>query len=542
MQDSWIVLLPPIIVLSFAFLTHRIISAITLGILSATLIATDFSIIKAMTMAITYVWQTSELQNMASWDLFFASNSLMMILFSFILGIFTVLLGNTGGACAYRKFVSKRIETKKDAEKASLVLSFFFFLDDYFSSLTVGSVMYPLTDKFKIARAKLAFLVNSIAAPLCVMFPISTWGAIVLLNLQKSGISNILNCNVAIHADPFFLYLGFIPFIFYSIISITSAWFIVLNKISFGLMYKHEKIAQDTENLFGGKIAVVRKRRDIKVTNSSMIDFLFPLSLLLSSIIIIVLYIGDYRLFGGQNSFVEALKNTQFIKALFIAGCFSLLISTIFYLARKKLNTKTLFHSYIDGLKLIGPSLLVLLLAWSLADLLNNELSAGQFIAKSLVGHLSVQFLPFIFFIVTAIISTTIGSAWGTIAFMIPLAIQMLISLFNLEVPITPGQLPILFPALGAILSGAVTGNHISPTADTMVMAATSSGCYHMDHVRTQHTYSIPAFISTAIAFLFTGFFVLYDTTIGLLLSLGVGIIVNFSILLVLNKLRKIKE
>ncbi|MFH1644274.1 MAG: Na+/H+ antiporter NhaC family protein [bacterium] len=538
MQDTWIVLIPPIIVIAFAFLTHRIFFALILGLLSATFIATDFAIIESFHMAIKYVWNISELQNLSSLKLFFDSDNLMLILFSFLLGIITTLIINTGGAKAYQTLINKRVKDKKDVEKATLNLSWFFFLDDYFGSLTVGSVMRPITDQFKIPRIKLSVLVNSIAGPLCLIVPISSWGAVIMMNLEKSGISNgNLNQNITIHADPFYLYLNFIPFIFYSIIIIASTWFAVLKKISFGIIYRQEQIAKNTGNLFGGKIPINRNNF-LNKTQSNLFDFLFPIISLVISIFSMVLYTGNYHLLGGSNNFVETLKSAEFIRSLFIGGCISFLGSSILYLSRNKISLKKYLYSIIEGIELIGPSLVVLILAWSLADILNTQLFTGQYLANLLVGKIGIQLLPLMFFVVTATIAIAIGSAWGTLAIMIPLAVQMLISMFNLTPPVELSQLPIIYPVLGAILSGAVTGNHLSPTADTMVMSSTSTAAYHMDHVKGQHVYAIPALISTAIAFLFAGFFINYNTKIVLIFSLGIGIAINFALLTILNQIK----
>ncbi|MBD3273178.1 Na+/H+ antiporter NhaC family protein, partial [Candidatus Dependentiae bacterium] len=293
MQNSIITILPPLIVLVLAFLTHRILFSLSVGILTGTLIANDFAIIAAIKNAINTIWNTTQLENVTSISKLMESNNILLFIFLLILGSIIVLMSYTGGASAYRNFIEKKIKTKTGAQNSSLILSLFFFLDDYFSCATVGSVMHPLTDKFKIARTKLAFLVNSIAPTLAVIVPISSWSAAIVLNISNAGVSDIIKDSPLILADPFYLYLGVIPFVFYSIIMIPSAWFISLKKIQFGLMKKHENIAEKTGNLLAGKKDLSNKIKNVK-NSKTIIDFLFPLLLLITSIILLILLTGKY--------------------------------------------------------------------------------------------------------------------------------------------------------------------------------------------------------------------------------------------------------
>lgn len=538
MQNSLITLLPPLIVITVAFLTQKIILSLFIGIISGTLIANDFAIIPAIKNAMLTIWNTTEIGNIKNIKTFFESSNIILLLFLLVLGIIISLLTYSGSANAYRNFIEKRIKTKKGICISSLILSKFFFLDDHFSCVTVGSVMYPLTDKFKIAKVKIAYLVNTLAPTLAIITPISSWCAAIVLNIQNAGVSDILKDKPTIFADPFFLYLGVVPFIFYSFITIISTWFITLKNISFGQMKKQENIAEKTGNLFCGKKAIKQNLKVNKNSSKSLIDFLLPLGLLITSITFLILYTGNYHLFGGTNNFIMALQKGSPITSLFLGSLGTLIFTTIMYLIEKKIKTKDLGHIIGEGINLLAPSLIILVLAWALTNVLNTQLMTGHYLAQLFVKYASIQLLPFLFFFVTMLTAIAIASAWGAMAIMIPIGIQMLASFVNIPTPIDINAIPMIYPLLGAILSGAVSANHISPISDTVVITSRSTGAYYIDHVKTLHTYIMPAIISTAISFLIAGLLIKpIGLKISLLISISVGILLNLSILIIRNKL-----
>jgi tetracycline resistance efflux pump len=541
MQPDWLVLLPPLIVLTCAFITRRVITSIFLGIISAAFILNNYDIPKLFSTIISRTWEKSELQTLTSWSAFNENWGLSICLFLLTLGIIIVLVNHSGGAYAYSSFIKKRLKSKKATQTASLTLSLFFFIDDYFSSLTVGSVMQPLTDKFKIARAKLAFLVDSMAAPLAILAPVSSWAAYVVIQLRKAGICKTTHPETYILADPFFVFTQTIPFIFYSLIIIASAWFIVRRQISIGLMNRHEKVAEKTDNLFCGKKPLTRKMRDVTKENieqASVFDFLIPIITLIICVIIGLLYSGGFFIFGGKNNLLIALQNAKSQMALFWAGVITLVSTIIFYLIRKKIKPKEILSNLWEGAGLMFSTVIVLVLAWTFSGIL-DDLGTGPYIANLLIGHVAIKFLPLLFFAVTAITAGSMGSAWGAMAVIIPIAIPMLISFMQLQAPVMLQSLPIFFPMLGAILSGATSGNHMAPVSDTTIMSAKSSGAYHMDHVQTQYTYALPALFCTGLAFLVSGFMITYPTWINILTSVGSGIVVNFLYLTIRNRFKK---
>ncbi|MCK4265366.1 hypothetical protein KAW80_03340 [Candidatus Babeliales bacterium] len=542
MYNTGLSLLPLLITLAMAFITKRVVFSLFCGITSAAFIAADFSPTNTATLIIKRIWETTELNTLVSWKMFMSNWNLFICLFLIILAIIITLISHSGGAYAYGNFISKKINTKKGAETSSLLLSFLFFVDDYFNSLTVGAVMHPITDQYKVPRAKLAFLVDSMAAPLCILSPVSSWIALIIMQLKKSGVSDIVNKDTYVLAEPFYVYIRTLPFVLYSFIIIATSWFIVRRKISFGLMAKHEDIAKKTGNLFGGKDAPHFKIKSVCPTNKnrcSIGDFIFPISTLSISIILGILYSGGYYLLGGNNNLTNSFQNAEVPIALFLGGLITWISTSIFLYFRKKLNLESFLKTSLDGTKLMMPAIIILILAWTLGTLLKDDLLTGQYLAKVLVGNIDIRLFPVMFFIASACSSFATGSSWGTVAIFFPIAIPMLMAFLRTSVPANINEISFLFPVLGAILSGAVSGDHISPISDTTIMAACSTGCSEVDHVQTQFSYAFPVLIATSIAFLVSGFIPWWNIFTNIFVSLLIGIGLCFILLEIMNRIRK---
>ncbi len=539
MQDSIITLLPPIIVITLAFFTHRIISSLIIGLLTASLIYNNFAIIDSIKNVIKVIWDTSQLQNLTSINGLFESNSILLFLFLIILGILITLLSHSGGSQAFQNYINKKIKTSQGAQMASLLLSKLFSIDDSFSCVSVGSIMRPISDKFKVSRTKLAFLINSLAPALAVLIPISSWSAIIILNINNAKISDILKTKPLIYCDPFYLYLGVIPFTFYSIITILSSWFIIKKNISFGILKKHETIASSTGNLFGGKEPDKIKDQELTTPENQahIFDFIFPIISLISSIVIFMLYTGKFFLFGGSNNFIAAIKDSHPVLALMLGSLFTLLLTLILLKIRKTIKLKNLGLITYEGAMLLAPAIITLILAWSFSEILNSQLLTGKYLASVLLKYVNLKFLPLMMLLITTIISIGIGSAWGAMAIMIPIAVNMLASFTSIKSPIPVQQLPMIYPLLGAILSGAVSGNHLSPTSDTIIISSRSCGIKLIDLVKAQAAYSFPVLFSSAIAFLLSGLIIeIAPLPFVFAISLFFGLFTNFIILKIRNK------
>ena len=526
MTDSWIVLLPPIFVLSCAALTHNVIISLILGIATASLIASNFALFGALGIAKdAFVAQAT------------SANNVYLFSFLMILGFIIEMMTHSGSIRACTNLLRRSVKDKRGAETTSLVLSNFFFLDDYFNGLTVGAIMRPLTDTLSIPRAKLAFLINSMSAPACLLIPASTWMAVILVQLQVAGLSDIPTTNPIIFADPLYTFLHTIPFIFYAIFMVFSAWLIVRARISFGAMHQQELIAQNSGNLFGGKTPY-QPHLDINGKTGSISGFFIPISIFMVTMLFFVFYTGNAAFLGGDHSILDALKKANTTLSLCIASVVSALSSTIYFLMRKHLTPSEIIKDAYHGFMLTRNSLIILFLAYAFGALLTDNLQAGTFLAKTIAGILPLFLLPVVLFIISTAITSGTGSSWSTIAIMTSITIEMLVALANHVTPMSIEQVPQFYASLGALLAGTAAGSHISPITDSTVMASTASGAYHMDHVQTQIAYSMPAIIGSCAAFIALGLLGNQTTFFAYAIAFAIGLSITAAILLYRNENR----
>ncbi len=498
---SWLVFLPPLLVIVCAILTHRVVLSLGLGIVAAGLIVYNFNILETL-----YGIVSRLLEEALSIDHIYTFSFLIL------LGILIELMTHAGGISAYTSFIRRYLHDARSAQTAALVLSCTFFLDDYLNSLTVGSVMKSLTDLYKVPRVKLAFLLAVMSAPLCVLVPASSWIATIITQLQASGISQHATDNPLIIADPFTIYLKTIPYLFYPLLLILAGLFIVRKKISFGPMYTYETTAQKTGDVFAGKSKHEQKVSIVTPNTGFIMDFLIPMGIFMVVLFGALLYSGGY--FAG-SSLLVALQNAQGIWSIFIAVLVSLSFSIFLFFIQKKLTVKAFWYISHEGFSLMKNSLVVLLLAWTLSGFLKNDLHTGEYFAQLLVGTVQPALLPIMFFLTSILISASTGSAWGTIAIMFPIAVPMLLSLTT--------NIVFLYPTLGAIISGAIAGGHISPIADAAVIAATSAGANQLDLIRAQLPYILTVIGGSCFAFLATGY--LAYTSLNLIVSYSISIV-----------------
>lgn len=546
MHNCWLVLLPPLIVIALAFIIKNIRLSLFSGILAAGFIAHDFEIIPSIKSIAYRLWEVTEIKNFLNWDIFWTSDKLFICAFLLFLGIIIVLLQHSGGAYAYSSVIMRLLGSNKSAESSSLALSHFFFLDDYFSSLTVGSVMQPLTDRFRVPRVKIALLVSAIAAPMSVLIPLSSWVPYIVSQLQLSGISLNTNAMQLIQCDPFYFYLKMIPFLLYPLIIVATLWFIVRKRITFGLLSQHERIATKTGNLFGDKQPIIRRMREYStdIEHASWFwDFLFPMITLIGLVVIGSLYGGNYWLLGGENSFLDALKQTNIQAALFVSSVITVMVTFLLLLIRKRIKIKEVGTITHEGIMLLGPSTITLLLIWVLASLVKNDLATGTYIALLVKSHLPVintALLPALFFIIGAFVANMMGSAWGSMGILFPIAIPMILTLSHLTAPVSLATLPIIIPVIGALISGAIVGSNTSILSDVMLMASTSTGAYHIDLFKLQLSIILPTACSTALAFWLAGKYIThYGLVFTAALSLAAGLVCNIVLFILLHTIWK---
>jgi Na+/H+ antiporter NhaC len=494
MDVSFLAITPPLLVIVLVVLTRHMILSFMGGILLAGILARHGNIFDTATLIGKRFLASAGLSTITSWHGIIDNQNLAIFIFLCSLGAIISLLQFTGAANAYGYFIRRFVHTRQGVEIASLVLSCFFFIDDYFSALTVGSVMRPLATAYKVAPLKLAFLVTALASPIAIITPISSWVGEIVLQLKQSGVGPAAMGSI-VQADPFYIFLNTIPFIFYALLLIFAAWYIVLRRISYGPMAVYEASAQSN--------SVVIEVQDI--SSSSLLDFILPLLVLVSTVFTLLLYTGGYSGFGGQENVFVALKKGVPHQALLVGGLVGVVFTSIYFLLRQKLTIPTLIQCLKQGSFIMIPSIIMLIHAWTLGSILKLDLHTGDYVAQWFGLCVCIPVFPAVCFVATAIISSLIGSAWAAIGLMFPIVIPMLQALIHSSA-FYGDIVPLLLPIIGATLSGSIMGTHLSLLADNPMMSSASTGANHLEHIKTMTWYVIPVGIASVTAYLLLGY------------------------------------
>lgn len=509
-------LVPPFIVLIIALCLRAMNLAFLSGIIAASLIACRGSFMQALILGITRFKETM-----------YNSDNLFLYGFLIIVGSLIVLFNKTGSLQSLTAIATQKLKNRRQVETASIFFSFLLFVDDYLSILTTGHIIQPISQRFGIPRVKVAYLVHSLAGTVVILAPISSWVATITAQLSQAGVSPLFSETTYVIADPFFIYLKTVPYMFYSFLSIISVIFVVRKSISYGPMYTYEQ--QDY-------LANVTQQPS-KYGSQSLWGITFPFITLLSTMFIGILYSGNFWLLGGDNSLLEALKNNSSPFYVMFLSAFTALISGIVIgLYNKQCSLIQIPSIVFDGWALMKDAIIMVLLSSTLAIMLKNDVFTGQYLASMLIGSVSLWLLPCLFFIVSLICALATGSAWGTFSLMLSIAIPMITSVLSSTLPASPESVGLLFPVLGAIFSGAVCGDHISPISETTIMASTSCGTSPVVHAYTQFPYALPAIISSLIAFLIAGYCIINNSSFVIMYALGIAVISCIIALTILDR------
>ena len=400
-----------------------------------------------------------------------------IIVFLVVLGILVVLMQKSGGARAYGDWAGRKIKSKGGALAATAGLGCLIFVDDYFNCLTVGSVMRPVTDKFKIARAKLAYIIDATAAPVCIIAPISSWAAAVAGELEGDGLM---------------VFISTIPFNVYALLTIVMVFTLCYFKFDFGKMKRNEIIAEETGDLHAGEEENSEKAEEIPSNPKGKVRHLvIPVLILILSCIGGMLYTGffynwDTGLVDTElqsANVIEAFSNCDAGMSLAIGSTFALIIIALYYMISGVVSFKEITASFTGGFKAMVPAILILTFAWSISGIMGAKggyLDAQAFVAENLANSAFPKFLfPAIFFVLAGAIAFATGTSWGTFGVLVPIAVTLL-----------GGSGTLAIMTVSATLGGAVFGDHISPISDTTILASAGAECNHVDHVKTQLPYA----------------------------------------------------
>ena len=475
-------LLPPIIAIGLALITKEVYSSLFIGILSGAILAAQTPL-----EAVDHTVSTGIISAVAG--------TAGIFVFLIELGVIVALVNKAGGAKAFGEWAETHVKTRVGAAICSAVLGILIFIDDYFNCLTVGSVMRPLTDKHKISRSKLAFIIDATAAPICMIAPISSWAAAVA-DYAKTG-------------EGLNLFIAAIPFNFYSILTIVFVFALILMKFDFGPMRKHEINAQNGDLFSGKKINDTNYQAS---SNGKVLDLLLPIIILIVISVFALLYVGG--MFGEtmyyneaavladggewvnyKGNFIGAFGNTDATVALPWAGLITLIITIVYLAIRKTVSFKESMDAIPEGFKAMLPAILILTFATSLKNV-TGILGADVFVANLVEGAGALQkLLPAIVFLVACFLSFATGTSWGTFGILIPIVDAMF-----------PVSSALGTVCMSACLAGAVCGDHCSPISDTTIMSSAGAECEHLNHVSTQIPYALYVAIVSFVCFIVAGF------------------------------------
>ena len=488
-------LLPPVIAIALALITKEVYSSLFIGILMGGLLYSNFSFEGTVTHAFSdgIVASLSDSYNVG------------ILVFLVVLGAIVCLMNKAGGSAAFGRWAQSHIHSRVGAQLATILLGCLIFIDDYFNCLTVGSVMRPVTDKHKVSRAKLSYLIDATAAPVCIIAPISSWAAAVAAFAEDGQGLN--------------LFIRAIPYNFYALLTIVMMVGLVVLKADFGPMTRHEKNAVEHGDLFSGSNPYAMLDDEIDESKGSVLDLILPIMVLVAACIIGMIYSGGF--FAGED-FVTAFSNSDASVGLMLGSAFGLVFTLAYYAIRRAMSFKEMMGCIPEGFKAMVPAIMILTFAWSLKAM-TDSLGAKYFVRDFVRSASGIQvLLPVIVFAVGCLLAFATGTSWGTFGILIPI-VQNVFSMDN----------PLSIICISACMAGAVCGDHCSPISDTTIMASAGAQCDHVNHVSTQLPYAITCAVVSGVTYLIAG--ILVSMGAPGLLGLPIGIVLMIGALFVIR-------
>ena len=494
MYATFWALIPPVVAIVLALITKEVYSSLFVGILVGGLFYSGFS----FEGTIVHIFEDGIIGVLSD------SYNVGILVFLIILGAIVCLMNKAGGSAAFGRWASEHIKTRTGAQLATVALGVLIFIDDYFNCLTVGSVMRPVTDKHNISRAKLAYLIDATAAPICIIAPISSWAAAVTGFVEgEDGLS---------------LFISAIPYNFYALLTIMMMITIAVLNIDFGSMKIHEDNAKKGD-LFTTPDRPYGEATELEDTGKGTVkDLLIPIIALIICCVIGMIYTGGF--FEGAD-FVTAFSNSDASVGLAIGSAFALVITILLYVSRRVLGFKECMDCIPEGFKAMVPAIMILTFAWTLKSM-TDSLGAAEFVAALIKSSAAgiVNLLPAIIFVVGCLLAFATGTSWGTFGILIPIVVDA----FQATNP------TLMTIAISACMAGAVCGDHCSPISDTTIMASAGAQCNHVNHVSTQLPYAVSVAAISFITYIVAGF------VQSAWISLPIGVVLTLGYLLFMKK------
>ena len=491
---TWWALIPPLLAIILAFITKEVYSSLFIGVAVGALLYSGF-----------HPWDSF----VNFFEIMKNSMNLNILIFDVLLGMIIVLMAKSGGSAAYGKWAGTKIRTKRSALLATMGLGVLIFVDDYFNCLTVGSVMRPVTDQQKVSRAKLAYIIDATAAPVCIIAPISSWAAAVNSYVPAdAGISG------------FQLFLRTIPYNLYAILTLVMVFLICFTCFDFGLMKKHEENAAKGDLFTSGGDEFEQVSEDEVNPGGKVMDLVLPVAVLIVSAIGAMIYTGYL---GGAKDIITAFSGCDAETSLIFATMVTIFFMMLLYLPRKVVDFKGFMESLVEGFKLMIPAITILIFAWSLKGI-GDAMGLAEFVGGIVGENASASiFIPVVLFAVAIFLSFSTGTSWGTFAILVPIATGMFAGNTSLEMMII---------SVSAVLAGAVCGDHVSPISDTTVMSSAGAQSNHLNHVSTQMQYAAIVAGVCMVGYIIAALTKIWWLTLGISLLILLAILMGMKIVL----------
>lgn len=494
-------LLPPLVALGLAIITRRVLVSLGMGIFLGGLLITDYSIADS----IKYIWdkvygvviETNEVtvdgvkveeSSLNSWNM-------SIVAFLLLLGMMTALLTLSGGTRAFAEWAQSRVKSKRGSKLLAAFLGVFIFVDDYFNSLAVGAISRPVTDRFYVSRSKLAYILDSTAAPMCVLMPASSWGAYIMTII--GGI--LVTHGLTDYSSALSAYVNMVPMNFYAVFALLMVFAVVWFQLDVGPMRKKEIEASqgmgfdDANNQSSSELS-----EDLDISESEkgrVADLIMPIVALILATIFFMLYTGAESLTesGKEFDLLGAFENTDVGASLCYGGLIGLATALI-TVFRQKIELSQIARTLWIGAGSMFGAILILFFAWTIGSVI-GDLKTGTYLSSLVQGNISVHWLPVILFLLSGLMAFSTGTSWGTFGIMLPIAGDMA----------GATDLALMLPMLSAVLAGSVFGDHCSPISDTTILSSTGARCNHIDHVATQLPYALSVALVSCIGFIVLG-------------------------------------
>ncbi|CAM4220233.1 Na+/H+ antiporter NhaC family protein [Vibrio astriarenae] len=490
--SSPISLLPPLVALTLAIVTRRVLVSLGVGVVLGAILLNDYS----LSSAAGYVG--SVVSGVFIEDGGINEWNMSIVGFLVLLGMMTALLTLSGGTRAFAEWAQSRVKSKRGSKLLAAFLGVFIFIDDYFNSLAVGAISRPVTDRYYVSRSKLAYILDSTAAPMCVLMPASSWGAYIMTIVAGILVSHGVTEYSAIGA-----YVRMIPMNFYAVFALLMVFAVVWFQLDVGQMRKHEIEASQGHGFENEKsddeasAHEITEELDIKESEGGKVsDLVLPIVSLIAATVVAMLYTGGVALADEGEAFnlLGAFENTDVGRSLIYGGIVGLAVS-LFTVFKQGLPVADISRTLWIGAKSMFGAILILVFAWSIGSVI-GDMNTGKYLSTLAEGNIGTHWLPVILFLLAGLMAFSTGTSWGTFGIMLPIAGDMAAAT----------DIALMLPMLSAVLAGSVFGDHCSPISDTTILSSTGARCNHIDHVATQLPYALSVALISCVGYIALGF------------------------------------